>query len=141
MRLFFTLTKKRLAILLLVVIAALSSLIWVSSLELHYIDGSTHAKRMEYIRSQGVLVEENGFTEKETLIPETFGEVYLKYNELQKKGGFNLSPFKGEAVTVYSYRITGADKTLTLIVHEGEIIGGDIAENSLNGKMREIKRV
>ncbi len=135
MKLFLTVTKKGLFIMLSAVVVLFLSAMWTFSLKVSAIDGSTHAKRMAYINSLGVVVDQNNFTSKETVIPSEFGDVYNEYNKLQKEVGFDLTRFKGKCVTVYSYPVLKQDKNLTLIVNEGNIIGGDIAETSLCGEM------
>ncbi len=110
----------------------------MASLKASVIDGSTHEKRMIYARSLKLNVDEENSSSKETQIPESFSEVYKNYNELQKRAGFDLSDFKGEAVTVYTYSLLGGKQNLTLIVHKGNIVGGDIADISVNGKMEPL---
>ena len=140
MKLFFTITKKKLAIILCIVVMIFMGSIWVSSLRVSLPDGSTHAKRMVYISGLDLEVDQEGCISKATQIPEKFSDVYLNYNKLQKKGGFDLSEFKGKSVTIYSYPLKNSDKILTLIVCDGEIIGGDVAETKLGGKMTEIRK-
>ncbi len=135
MKLFFTVTKKRLGIALCIVTVAFLAVFWSSSLKIRAIDGSTHANRIMYIKSLGIDVDEEGCTSKETVIPETFSEVYKRYNELQLKSGFDLRSFKGKEVTVYSYPLKGENKVLTLLVCNDRVIGGDIAETEIDGKM------
>ena len=140
MKLFFILTKRRLAVIFCSMIFIFVGTVWTSSLRVSAIDGSTHAKRMEYIRYLKVDVSEEEYTFKETVIPESFSDVYKEYNKLQMLGGFDLSNYKGEKVTVYSYPLIASERILTLIIHDGEIIGGDIAETKINGKMTEIRK-
>ena len=140
MKLFFVLTKRKLAVIFCSMIFIFVGFIWTSSLKVSAIDGSTHAKRMEYIRYLKVDVDEDNYTFKETVIPEKFSDVYKGYNKLQRLGGFDLSNYKGEKVTVYSYPLTASERILTLIIHDGEIIGGDIAEIKIDGKMTEIRK-
>ena len=135
MKLFLTVTKKGLFVFLALIVVVFLSIMWMFSLEVSSIDGSTHAKRISYINSFGIAVDEDNFTSKDTAIPTEFGEVYNEYNKLQKEAGFDLARFKGKGVTVYSYPVLKQDKNLTLIVCEGNIIGGDIAETSFSGKM------
>ena len=135
MKFFFTVTKKSLGITLSAVIVLFLIAMWSSSLKLSVIDGSTHAKRMEYINSLGVEIDEENFTSKETVIPAEFSKVYKEYNKLQKRAGFDLGDYKGKNVTVYSYPLLGENKNLTLLVYDNNIIGGDIAETKINGKM------
>ena len=140
MKLFFTITKKRLFVLLVAVIILFSVAVWGSGLKVSYIDGSTHAKRMFYINSLNVEVSEEEFTSKKTVIPQKFGNVYVKYNNLQKEAGFDLSDYKGKNITVYSYPTADGEKILTLLVHEGKIIGGDIAETKIDGEMKSLRK-
>ncbi len=140
MKLFFILTKRKLAVIFCSVLFIFAGFVWTSSLRVSAIDGSTHAKRMEYIRYLKVDVNEEDYTFKETVIPESFSDVYKEYNKLQNQGGFDLSSYKGKKVTVYSYPLTASGKILTLIIYDGQIIGGDIAETKIGGKMTEIRK-
>ena len=140
MKLFFVVTKRKLAVIFCGIVFIFVGFVWTSSVQVSAIDGLTHAKRMEYIRYLKVDVNENDYTIKETIIPENFSDVYKEYNKLQKSGGFDLSSYKGRQVTIYSYPLTSSGKTLTLIVYDGEIIGGDIAETKIGGKMTEIRK-
>lgn len=140
MKLFFTITKKSLCITLCAVVVLFLTAMWSYSLKLSVIDGSTHAKRMTYINGFSLNIDEKNWTSKQTVIPHKFSDVYTKYNELQKQSGFDLSSFKGRTVTVYSYPILNEEKVLTLIVCDNNIIGGDVAETRLGGKMEPLKK-
>lgn len=140
MKFFFTITKKRLLTALCILIVAIITAFWFLSVKADYIDGSTHQKRFEFIRSLNLVIDEKNITCKETFIPDTFGDVYNKYNQLQQKSGFNLKNYKGRKVTVYTYNIDNKNCELHLIVCDGKIIGGDIAEIEINGEMKPLKR-
>ena len=140
MKLFFVLTRRKLAVIFCSILFVFVGFIWASSLQVSAIDGSTHTKRMEYIRYLKVDVNEDDYTFKETVIPESFSDVYEEYNKLQKLGGFDLSNYKGKKVTIYSYPLTASERILTLIIFDGQIIGGDIAETKLGGKMTKIRK-
>lgn len=140
MKLFFVVTKRRLAVIFCSILFVFVGLVWTSSLRVSAIDGSTHAKRIAYIRYLKLDVSEDNYTFKETVIPEIFSDVYKEYNKLQRLGGFNLSNYKGKKVTIYSYPLIASERILTLIVYDGQIIGGDVAETKLNGKMTEIRK-
>lgn len=139
MKIFLTVTKKGLFVALAVAVTFFLCVMWVTSLKVSAINGATHQNRMTYIKSLKIDVDEDNVSVKETVIPETFGEVYTKYNEIQKKAGFDLAPFKGREVTVYSYPIKNQDRILTLIVCEDRIIGGDIADVKIDGEMKPLK--
>ena len=58
---------------------------WLSAL-----DGSTNAKRINFISRLGYEVDENSVKSKDITIPMNFSDVYTEYNKLQKKAGFDL---------------------------------------------------
>lgn len=139
MKLFCTITKKVLAIIFGFVTITFLIAIWSLSLKYTVIDGSTHERRMLYITDLGYAVDEEGFISKDTVIPSEFSDVYRNYNKIQKSAGFDLSNYKGKAVTVYSYPIKHENKNLTLIVYKGKVVGGDISDVALNGEMKPLK--
>lgn len=85
MKLFFTVTKKGLFVALAVAVTFFLCVMWATSLKVSAINGATHQNRMIYIKSLNIDVDENSVSVKETVIPEDFGEVYERYNEVQKK--------------------------------------------------------
>ena len=138
-RLFLTFTKKSLAVTVAAVIVGILILGKVASLSVCGPDGSTHAIRMQYLRSIGVQVEEEAEQTKEIVIPETFSDVYETYNQLQRRAGFDLADYKGKKATVYTYRLVdNSKKTVTLIVCGGRVIGGDIADAAFDGEMQPL---
>ena len=139
MKLFFTVTKKGLFVALAVAVTFFLCVMWATSLKVSAINGATHQNRMIYIKSLNIDVDENSVSVKETVIPEDFGEVYDRYNEIQKMAGFDLTSFKGREVTVYSYPLKNQNRVLTLIVCEDCIIGGDIADIKIDGEMKPLK--
>ena len=136
MKLFITFSKRSLAAVLLSLIAALVVLSRVTALSGGGINGSTNAERVDYMNSLGCNVEETALSSKETVIPQSFGKVYERYNSLQKKAGFDLAPFHGREACVYTYRLADEPNTVVnLIVANGCIIGGDISSTALDGFM------
>lgn len=135
MKFFITLKRRHLAVILAVIIIGFLIFGQFVSARASGIDGSTNAKRVEYIKSIGIEPDDTDVSSKEIIIPESFNEVYKEYNRLQKKAGFDLSRHKGENATVYTYGICGDDRELHLIVCKDKIIGGDIADINVNGEM------
>ena len=84
-------------------------------------------------------MQEEYISKKEITIPTEFSDVYIKYNELQKKVGFDLLSFKGAKATVYTYKVTDYKELknayANLIICNGKIIGGDIFTTDLKGEM------
>ena len=136
MKLFITFSKRSLAAVLFALIAALVILSRVTALSGGDINGSTNAQRVDYIDSLGCKADETALSSKETVIPQSFGKVYEKYNSLQKKAGFDLERFKGKPATVYTYGLAdNPDTIVNLIVVNGCIVGGDISSAALDGFM------
>lgn len=141
MKIFLTLTKKKLCVILALTIIALVVLIQFSSATQKRIDGSTHSIRENYLNSIGIEISGKDITVKQIIIPSEFSDVYNRYNELQKQAGFDLSKHKGEQVSLYTYNLPqNEDMQVHLLVSGDEIIGGDISSVKLNGKMLPLKK-
>ena len=72
MRLFITLSKKSLCVILAGLIIAVILLGQFFTIEAGGIDGSTNAARVGYIEGLGVTVDDTAATSKEIVIPENF---------------------------------------------------------------------
>lgn len=141
MKLFITVSKRGVLVILALLTVSLVLISRVASLKRDETDGSTNALRVSYIRNLGYYAEETAISVKETLIPEAFGTVYEKYNSLQRRADFDLLPYRGRSVTVYTYSLTNRENTVAnLIVLNGEIIGGDISSTELDGEMLPLIR-
>lgn len=140
MKLFVTLSKKSLAVILAALIIALVIAGQFFSAHAGRINGSTNALRVSYLKGLGVDPDDSGCVSKDIIIPQSFSDVYQNYNKLQKKAGFDLSRYKGRSATVYTYPLT-AGTVANLIVCDGAIIGGDIAETALNGQMKPLSKI
>ena len=139
MKLYITLTKRQLAVILGIIIIGIIVAGQFISAESGGVDGSTHADRMLFLSNKGFEIDDSAVSSKEIVIPQKFGKVYSEYNALQKKAGFDLSQYKGKNATVYTYNISGDDsRQIHLIVHNGQIIGGDMAQVKLNGDMKPL---
>ena len=140
MKFFIMLSKKNLFIITALVIIFLLVLGEVYSADSKAADGSTNAERISYIKSLGLEVDDSNASSKEITIPYDFGEVYGNYNKLQKKSGFDLSRYKGEKATVYTYPLIDDDNVqVHLIIIKGKVVGGDIADLALSGEMKPLK--
>lgn len=69
---------------------------------------------------------------QEMYVPIYFDEIYSKYNELQKKQGFDLEPYKGEKCKLYIYKlkdyeIDNAQAYMSVLVLKDRVIGGHIS--------------
>ena len=141
MKLFITLSKKSLCIILASLIISLIIIGQLFTIKAGGIDGSTNALRVEYLSGLGYRVDETAISIKEIVIPEIFSDVYSEYNRLQRTAGFDLSRYKGESACVYTYRLSDSEDTvINLIVSDNNIIGGDVSSVRIDGEMRAIER-
>ena len=139
MRLFITLSKRALCVILASLIIALIIIGQLFTIKAGGTDGSTNALRLEYISGLGYTVNETAVNVKEIVIPESFSDVYNEYNRLQKKAGFDLSRHKGDTACVYTYSLSDSEDTvIKLIVSDNNIIGGDVSSVRIDGEMKAL---
>ncbi len=93
-----------------------------------------------FLSSRGVAVSGEGSCKTVTL-PAEFGEVYERYNELQKQAGYDLTKYASREAEVYTFRIAsvnGSPSDYTeahVMVCDSSVIGGDLASLSPEGEM------
>lgn len=100
-------------------------------------------QRIKYLNELGLEVEADSVVESEIRIPNTFSDVYLKYNEMQQEAGFNLEEYKGLVVTKYTYSVSQQNLTnvyVNILCYKGEVIGGDVSSSQLSGFMIPLKK-
>ena len=94
----------------------------------------------EFLAGKGITVT-GDCAEKTVTIPEEFGEVYERYNELQQESGFDLTPYRSREATVYTYSVAAVDgrpsqyTEVHVMVCDGIVIAGDLASPALAGEM------
>lgn len=103
---------------------------------------SDHSERMSFISQFGWEVSEEPTEVREVIIPETFDEVYTKYNEIQLAQGFDLSSYKGVRVKRWTYAVKNyagyEDKDcirINILICDGTVIGGDVCSVEMDGFM------
>ena len=98
----------------------------------------------QFLQDCGWKLKPDSGSAEEIVIPAEFSEVYERYNNLQKKQGYDLSAYRGETVTRYTFQVlnfTEYDGTpcdnaeAHLLVCGGEILGGDVCSLSISGRM------
>ena len=146
MKLYFTLSRRY---LLLICVAAVVVLLVSSRFSQSKNvpeNAVANSERTGYINSLGYVVDETPVMSKPIEIPFEFSQEYEWYNNLQRQAGYDLSKYKGCEAQLYSYEITdkpqgGPESTVTLIVYNGRIIGGDVCEAKHGGKMLPLKTI
>ncbi len=69
---------------------------------------------------------------QEAYVPIEFNEKYTRYNDLQKKQGFDLEPYKGEKCKLYMYSLSDfpmedEKSYMSVMVYRERVIGADIS--------------
>ena len=141
MKLYITITKRRLFVILAGIVIVLIGVCQFANEKSKLIDGSSHIARERYIDNLGYKIDPKDITYKNITIPQEFDSVYENYNQLQKQSGFDLKKFKGENAVIYTYQLeSNPQMQIHLIVHNNKIIGGDIASVKLNGEMQPLAK-
>ena len=105
-----------------------------------YFTGSSEAFSQK-VREMGYDdVSETPYEVVDFTIPEEFGAVYERYNALLKKGGYDISKYKGKKCKRYTYLIPSQNARANILVCDGEIIGGDISGITIDGIMLPLQR-
>ena len=99
---------------------------------------SDNGTRIEYMAQKGLKTAEEPSAVEDILLPEEMDEVLKAYNEIQKKSGFDISPYLGKTVKKYVYPVLEVEETfVTLYVFEEKIIAADVSSH-LEGWQRPI---
>lgn len=101
---------------------------------------STTGERVAFLKDCGWEVDPASETEQTIHIPERFGEVFERYNELQRQQGWDLSELRGKDCTLYTYAVTNgpeedAPVLANLYVYRDRVVGGDVHSTRLDGFM------
>ncbi len=74
--------------------------------------------------------------ERSVTIPEEFDDVYISYNELQKKAGLDLSAYKGKQARQLTFRLkNGRADYAVLLVLDNRVIGGHLTNGEYGSEM------
>lgn len=108
-------------------------------------NAETNEDRAAFLSQCGWQVALEPVQTQSVKIPAEDGELFARYNELQKSQGFDLTQYAGRQATRYVYEILNypdADGPVyaTLIVLDGKIVGGDVTDTGPRGKMQGLKR-
>lgn len=107
---------------------------------------SDNAKRIAFLSRFGWTVDPTPTEVVEIVIPQTFDAVYRNYNDLQKKQGLDLTPYRGARVKRWTYRVTnypGYDGEVfadLLIQNDDTVVAGDVRTIAVNGFIQGLAR-
>lgn len=102
---------------------------------------SNNDARVKFLKDLGWEVSTSPVESSQVRIPKEQTQLYERYNALQKSTGYDLSPYAGQAVMRYVYKVNNfPDATepvyATVLIHKNQIIGGDITDTSAKGVMQ-----
>lgn len=96
------------------------------------------SEHVDFLDAYGYNIYDKPIQIQEIIIPEKFSDDYLKYNELQKLSGLDLSDYKGYRAKKYTYKVldyanSNDEVVANLIVYNNMVIGADISSTTLGG--------
>ena len=92
------------------------------------------AGRQAYLHTLGFEIDPASEDVQRTSVPLRFDSMMMDYNTLQRRQGFDLTPYAGLPVTVVTYTLQDApDELVTLWVCNGVVIGGDLHTAAADG--------
>lgn len=105
----------------------------------------TNADRVALLNDFGWQVDETPVKTQKVIIPADASDVFSKYNQLQQSQGYDLTPYAGKEATRYVYTVTNFDNPkgtvyATLLVYNGQVIGGDITDTGDSGIIQGLRR-
>jgi hypothetical protein len=100
--------------------------------------------RVKFLTDLGWEVAASPVESGQVKIPEETGEVFDRYNTMQKGQGYDLTQFAGKKVMRYVYKVenypgASAPVYATLLVHKNQVIGGDITNTAAKGRIHGLK--
>ncbi len=105
------------------------------------------ARVVEFISGFGWVCLPEPDEIREIIIPAEFNDVYNNYNDIQLSQGYDLTDYKGERVKKWTYTITnypGFENEeyikINVLVHNGNVIGGDVCSIKLDGFMHGFEK-
>lgn len=107
---------------------------------------SDYKERERFLSQFGWDFDIEPYAVKEVTIPWEFDDVYIEYNAVQKRQGFDLEKYKGEIVKKWTYNINNypgyenkdGEVQANLLIYNGNVIGADI---TILGKKAEVHTI
>lgn len=101
--------------------------------------------RVSFLKDMGWQVKTQPVQAGKVKMPRQTSAVYERYNNLQKSQGYDLMEYAGKKAMRYVYEVVNyPDATepvfATLLIYGGRVIGGDITDTSMGGKIRGLQR-
>ena len=95
-------------------------------IEEYSLRAETASQRTEFFEQLGIKAEMDTEVSDSVQIPCVFNDTYNKYNEIQRKIGLDLQPYKGKNAERFTYRISDSENYAVILVYKGNVIAGHI---------------
>jgi hypothetical protein len=141
--------KKKIAVIFVGIVAVIAALVLLFGGDRQEIPSastvSSNDDRVEFLSGFGWEVAASPVESGQVRIPAADGEVFLRYNSLQKSMGYDLSPYAGKTVMRYVYTVKnypGATEPVyaTVLISNNRVIGGDVTDTSVDGVMQSFQK-
>ena len=141
--------KKKLAVIAAGVVALVVGLIVLlgsrESVPTASISVTGNEDRVQFLNGFGWEVANSPVQTSQVRIPAEGGQVFNRYNQLQKSMGYDLSAYAGKTVMRYVYTVKnypGATEPVyaTLLISGNQVIGGDITDTSATGLIQGFQK-
>lgn len=101
----------------------------------------TPAEAAAWLSAQGWEVDPQPTGQMEVVVPAKFDQLYESYNDIQKAQGFDISRYKGETVTKYTFLVKNYPQepegvAANLLVYQGRLIAADLCSLELGGFLK-----
>jgi len=106
----------------------------------------SNAERVDFLRACGWEVAPDPIEYQEVLLPEVFSGIFLTYNDMQRRQGYDLLPLRGQRVQRFAYAIlnhptdASGNARVNLLIHNGAVIGGDVLTTNYGGELFGLSR-
>ena len=140
--------KKKIAIVLVAVAALVISMILLfggnDATPTASTNVSNNDARVAFLKSFGWDVSTSPVESSQVRIPTEAGEVFTRYNALQKSQGYDLSAYAGKTVMRFVYKINNYPNATepvyaTVLIYKNQVIGGDVTDTAAKGVIRGFK--
>ena len=101
--------------------------------------------RVQFLAELGWDVDAAPTESSQVKIPAEQTQVYERYNTLQKSQGYDLTPYAGNTVMRYVYKVNNFPNATepvyaTLLIYKNQIIGGDITDTGAKGVIQGFQK-
>lgn len=100
----------------------------------------TNAERIAFLTAFGWEVSDEPVQTQQVRVPTDPTEVFLRYNDLQRSQGYDLSTLAGKTLARYVYEVLNYPEAdgkyyATILVYKDAVVGGDICSSTPSGVM------